>query len=203
MAVVYKATNIVNGHFYIGVTSKLLRKRKAQHFSEAKLGRRLRFYNAIRKYGRENFTFEALAGFADYEEAKREEARLVTELQPQYNTKQGGDGRLGFKMPADIVERLAAMKRGKPAHNRGGTHNAETRELLRQWHVDNPEFKPRLGKRRPGSGHKGHQTKLLRGTVARYWLGKPRSQETKDKIRATKRQRGSRSPSTQSWEKAA
>ena len=55
--VIYKATNNISNKVYIGQTQLSLEKRKARHAWDAKnKNNKFYFYNAINKYGEENFT---------------------------------------------------------------------------------------------------------------------------------------------------
>ncbi len=64
--IIYKATNIVNGKSYIGKTTKNFEKYKKSHIKYAlnerdiKYGHEKIFYDAIRKYGFENFQWEVI-----------------------------------------------------------------------------------------------------------------------------------------------
>ena len=58
MAVIYKATNKINGHSYIGFDVKWP-YRKANHKSRMKKGSTLVFHNALRSYGFENFEWQS------------------------------------------------------------------------------------------------------------------------------------------------
>ena len=63
--VVYVATNIANGYRYVGFTSVGLERRKKQHLRRAKSGEMAcpKFHNAIRKYGKNSFTWSIVATF--------------------------------------------------------------------------------------------------------------------------------------------
>lgn len=92
----YKITNLVNGKLYIGVTTNPT-NRKAQHFTKVKKGRPVN--KAVKKYGKENFTFEVLCiGTRDYIYALEQKAissydSLVTGH--GYNLSVGGMGGKG------------------------------------------------------------------------------------------------------------
>jgi group I intron endonuclease len=64
--IIYKATNIVNGKCYIGKTTRNFEKYKNNHIKNAlneidiKKKHKKVFYDAIRKYGKDNFKWEIL-----------------------------------------------------------------------------------------------------------------------------------------------
>lgn len=57
---IYKVTNKLNGKVYIGQTTETLAKRKSRHYQSCKKGDSTHFYNALRKYGKDAFTWEAV-----------------------------------------------------------------------------------------------------------------------------------------------
>ena len=57
---IYKITNTINDKLYIGKTNKCIKKRLAEHFYLAEKGYVSKLNNAIRKYGRDVFTIEAI-----------------------------------------------------------------------------------------------------------------------------------------------
>ena len=89
---VYMATNTVNGHRYIGVTSRGLSYRRKRHLHLARIGGRQcpRFYDALRKYGAENFVWQVLGTFSAQKTAYRREHVVVDEMCPEYNAVAGG-----------------------------------------------------------------------------------------------------------------
>lgn len=96
--VVYMATNISNGHRYVGYTSNGLSRRRTAHLGRAR--RREdgceKFCHAIRKYGEDAFTWAVLATFCTHAEALAEEIRLIAALKPEYNLTAGGEGTPGL-----------------------------------------------------------------------------------------------------------
>jgi len=149
--IVYKATNLVNGHFYIGYTGRGLCKREKQHRYEAgrKQGRYL--HRAIRKYGQENFAFEVLADFeGDEDLAKLYEREAIAKYRPRYNLSFGGEGgtiaeesRLRMSaaqkrrifpptgpMSAEQKAKISAAKKGKPTGWLGRKHTEEARQKM-------------------------------------------------------------------------
>lgn len=88
--VVYKHTNKVNGKVYIGQTCNLSERWRCSgknYFSSIK------FFNAIKKYGWDNFTHEVLYDNLNQEAADRIEKELIEQydsINNGYNLKEGG-----------------------------------------------------------------------------------------------------------------
>lgn len=57
---VYKITNKLNNKIYIGITSQGAGVRYYKHLSDALHGSPFPIHNALRKYGKENFTLEII-----------------------------------------------------------------------------------------------------------------------------------------------
>lgn len=133
-ATVYKITNLLNGKFYIGVTTKSLRRRLTQHFAAATQRKKIingAFSRAIRKWGAAAFVIEPIVECGSAELALEEEIRLIAELKPHYNSTSGGDGSAGHHKSAEARAKIGAVSRGN-THRQGKTHSAETVEILRQ-----------------------------------------------------------------------
>ena len=91
MALVYMATNTVNGKRYIGFSSQTLEARKQQHLYEATREKpKMVFAKAIKKYGADNFKFEIVRDGLSKSRALKLEARLIAKLKPEYNVASGG-----------------------------------------------------------------------------------------------------------------
>lgn len=136
MAVVYIATNLVNGKRYVGATICTLTKRKREHKCAAKR-RNLReknmlFYKAVRKYGFNNFSFSVLLE-CEPEKVFSEEVRFIALMQPEYNGTRGGEGCIGRKMSEYCRHQLAegrkkhAKRIKKTASELGKTAEARAR----------------------------------------------------------------------------
>ena len=94
---IYKITNQINGHAYIGLSKNCL-KRWNDHYSRSYHPQKQEdydkpLYKAMRKYGRENFSFEII------EECRREELntrekywiKFYNSFESGYNQTEGGD----------------------------------------------------------------------------------------------------------------
>jgi len=95
MALVYMATNIVNGKRYIGMTRRTLGYRRSAHIGRAERGEENacpRITAAIRKYGRDAFEWCVLQDGLSVSDAKAKEVELIALLKPEYNVTVGGDG---------------------------------------------------------------------------------------------------------------
>ncbi len=103
-SLVYKATNCVNGHFYIGVTNRTLSIRQRRHIQDAINGdSQLPFHRAIRKNGVEAFHWEILNIYPTYEKALDAEVRYIKRLKPKYNVLPGGTIGPGPSMRRKVI----------------------------------------------------------------------------------------------------
>lgn len=64
----YKIVNLVSSGVYIGITKGDLKSRFRMHKFQARNGRKTPLYDAMRKYGEENFSIEILKEFEDFKE---------------------------------------------------------------------------------------------------------------------------------------
>jgi len=125
---VYKITNNVNGHGYIGITQCALAKRWREHLCAARTGSEKRLYRAMRKYGTDNFKIEVIRHAESFEELQRFECELIIEHNTHakngqgYNLTAGGEGRdrmdqlFGEALPTSVLtEEIVAFARD-PQH---------------------------------------------------------------------------------------
>lgn len=100
MAFIYKITNLQNNKVYIGQTSTSLERRFRQHQIAAfTLQLKRPLYNAMRKYGIENFKIDLLEEVAPTEVSAREQfyIKLYESFAPLgkgYNATRGGEGNI-------------------------------------------------------------------------------------------------------------
>lgn len=128
--IIYKYTNKINGHIYIGQTTRPA-QRKSQHKNSKANDY---FHRAIRKYGFDNFKYEVLYEFDLPANLLRTtlnimEIRLIDELKPEYNMTLGGGGTSGYK--ATIIQ-IKKITEGNLKNTRrvGCNVTEETKKLL-------------------------------------------------------------------------
>lgn len=88
---IYKITNLINNKVYIGQTVDP-EKRWWQHCNNAKACRdEYPIHNAIRKYGKDNFSFEVIEWTKNYNEREVELIKQYNSISPNgYNVAEGG-----------------------------------------------------------------------------------------------------------------
>jgi predicted GIY-YIG superfamily endonuclease len=131
-SIVYKVTNIVNGNLYIGVTCTTLNERRRQHLNDARTQKgRMHFHAAIRKYGVDNFTWEVIAEFPDYDLALQAEIERIAELKPSYNATKGGQGVVGLERTPEWMAKISAKRKGQksPQHVIDAVVKAKSRPI--------------------------------------------------------------------------
>lgn len=103
--VVYKITNIINKKTYVGQTRRSLSQRWSEHLHSTNHGSTTAIHNAIRKYGKSNFTIDIIASCTSQTILNRYESVLIEKhntLAPNgYNIQLGGDNHsmdMGTKM---------------------------------------------------------------------------------------------------------
>lgn len=160
-SILYLVTNMRNGKRYVGVTRQSLGQRMSMHRNASGNGKKshTRFSRAIRKYGFDAFKAEIVSHHETFKEALSAEVAYIAEHYPEYNITRGGEGALGYRHPPDMIKRFSEQRKGRPGPWRGKVRPIETCEKMRIAKLAQPQ---------------------------RYWLGKKRSKETKDKISATK-----------------
>src|SRR5699024_4588833 len=98
--VVYKITNKINNKIYIGVTNNTKNRWSGngyQYKDKSKEGNRRPFWNAIKKYGWDNFKKEILIKNLTKEAAYKKEIQMIkifdsTNKEKGYNLSPGGNG---------------------------------------------------------------------------------------------------------------
>lgn len=115
MALVYMATNLANGHQYVGYTSHSFQSRKRQHIYTSRADKpNMAIARAIKKYGEDSFKFEIVQDGLSIDEAWHLEKSLIEKLKPYYNVSIGGkSGASGIQWAAKSRALLSSKLRGK------------------------------------------------------------------------------------------
>ena len=127
MYLVYCHTNLINGKQYVGITSSSI------EYRAGKDGIRYKncpvFYNAIQKYGWDNFDHRVLAYDLTHQRACELEkyyiAQYNTQIPNGYNLTDGGDG--GFHHTDVTKRKLSCLAKGNKS--RTGMHNSAEMNL--------------------------------------------------------------------------
>lgn len=102
MGCVYMATNTENGKPYIGMTIRSIAKRRTEHINSARNNSLCVFHKAIRKYGKEAFTWEPLFTSKDADTLFNVEQKYIdyyNSVEWGYNQCYGGRG----VIPTDAI----------------------------------------------------------------------------------------------------
>lgn len=168
---VYVHTNKINNHRYIGITSRNVNKRwglKGQRYKSNK-----HFWNAIQKYGWDNFTHEIVAKNLTFEEAQQMEKDLINKYDSAnpkhgYNHTFGGEGGQEFseesrrKMREACKRRvftpewrkhLGEARKGVSPTNKGDHHSSEAIEKIRKASTGKKHTQESIEKMRKNSWH--------------------------------------------------
>lgn len=95
--IIYKATNKINGKCYIGQTRHSLEYRKRIHITKAHQGLNTHFYQAIRKYGEDNFDWEIICSTNNKQTLNELETYYIAKfdsIKHGYNMVDGGDNNI-------------------------------------------------------------------------------------------------------------
>jgi group I intron endonuclease len=139
MPLIYKITNSVNNKKYIGFTAKTLEERWKRHLYEALVkNTKTYFYDAIRKYGKLNWTLEILEENNDYEYMlKVREGYHISQYNPNelYNTLLSGG--MGGITSTSFKKGIIPSNKGKKVPS----ISEKKKEYWRKWKEENPNYK--------------------------------------------------------------
>ena len=125
--IVYKITNKINNKVYIGQTKRSLQVRITAHTYSANVkNSQLRLHKAIRKYGIENFIWEAIKTCNSLEELNECEIEQISNHNSflrGYNMTNGGLSPLGYKHSDGVKTKMT--KRVGPMN--GHKHTIEAK----------------------------------------------------------------------------
>lgn len=136
--IIYKITNKLNGRIYIGQTAQTLAGRWSDHCRPCR-GQHINrsvVANAIRKYGKENFTMEEIDRAENLDELNIKEVTYIKAfgcLSPRgYNLHLGGDSKLCHPETRD---KISAALKGRPFSNRWTGGNRAPRTDAQKAHL--------------------------------------------------------------------
>ncbi|WPC19430.1 hypothetical protein N6G95_09455 [Pediococcus inopinatus] len=162
-------TNLINGKVYIGITNNKQRRWRDNGIEyKPKHNRVSAFWNAIEKYGWNNFSHEVLLSNLTFEEACNKEKETILlkhsdSHQKGYNISPGGNGGKVYKVhPKGMLgkHQTAFQKKSHKVWALNHDNNPMTNGKV-VWGVTNPHPKGMLGKhqtdyqRKIASSHKG------------------------------------------------
>ncbi len=147
----YIVTNLVNKKQYIGIAVNPDRR-----WVEHRCGHgSILVYQAIQKYGLENFRFEVMHEGTE-QEIKELEILSIQTLETRapngYNLTAGGEGSWGWSPSEETRRKMSLAKRGERNRMFGKKHSLETREKLSQKAKQRPLTKQRLATLRKNTG---------------------------------------------------
>lgn len=118
--IIYFHKNKINNKLYIGITSKDPKVR--WHLDGSGYQNQPKFFNAIKKYGWDNFEHSVLIKGLTFEEAKIIEKELIKKYNTKnngYNSTDGGEGIIGFHHSEETKMKMSLSSMGKdPTNNR-------------------------------------------------------------------------------------
>jgi group I intron endonuclease len=142
MAIIYKITNTVTNKCYIGYTSHSVTERWNQHVRRStKYKTNVKFDNALRKYGKSNWTVEVLEEGLSVNDSKVKEQfyiNLFDSYQNGYNSTLGGDGNNGIIMSEESNKKRSEALKGKPKNYvrmHGKTHSSDSKLKISKSHL--------------------------------------------------------------------
>ena len=111
----YIIENSVNSRVYVGITTRSLAKRWAEHMGDARRGVDRALYKAMRKYGIEKFTIRSVETADSWDDLCLKEIALLKTLKKKvkYNYSSGGDGCAGYKIPEVTRKKMRLAHLGK------------------------------------------------------------------------------------------
>jgi len=184
---IYKITNKINGKYYIG-------KHQTTNIDDDYMGSGKNIKRAIAKYGIDNFTKEILRIYDNEVDMNAAEKELVIISEETYNLCEGGKGGFGYINSVGknfykdhdkvAISNLAKGKKALQEYYTSGKHKEIMKPVIQKIHEKYPEGIWKGKKHTPEtikklSGHNRQNGELN----SQY--GKPRSEETKQKIRQT------------------
>lgn len=174
--------NMINNKAYIGIAKGNPRNRWGKNGNKYKSDHQPIFYNAIQKYGWDNFEHIIWAENLSEKEAKEWEIRLIALFKTNrcryrdcefgYNMTDGGEGMSGYKHTKEAKDKISKVHKGKAL-------SEETRQRISEGHKNpSEETRRKMSDAKKGKPHSEEHKKKI-GDAHR---GVNRSDEQKQKI---------------------
>jgi len=197
--IIYKATNKIDGKCYIGQTVKLLKQRKSEHERQSKRNTsNNHFYNALSKYGKENFSWKIIEKCESKEELNEMEFHYIKQYDTfnnGYNSTSGGDSGFEAKpITEEIRKKMSEAHKGEKHHFYGKVHPNKGKKIhTKEWIKESVERlrKANLGKKF-SEERKREMSELRKGKkfseehkrkLSEANKGRKHTEETKEKLR--------------------
>jgi group I intron endonuclease len=190
----YKITNAVNGHIYIGQTIDP-KKRWTTHKTKSRkdIPKEL-IEKKLKEYGIENFLFEIIATCNSQSSANLLEIQLIEQYDSWvrhnkgYNVAKGGQGNIGYKHTEESIRKMSKERQSKPwtlkvKRTKEHSKNFSASRKGKMVGKDHPLY---------GTTRPEHVKQAVReaNTGNQYWVGRKHTEETKAKQAAIKLGKG-------------
>ena len=190
---IYKITNKINNKFYVGM-------HKTTNLDDGYMGSGKLIQRAIKKHGVENFMKEILYIFDNEIDMRNKEKELVVLSEESYNLCNGGKGGFGYINRAELNNANKDKKAiyEKVSKSLSGRQAPHVSAILKERHVNGLLTKTYFGSRGETDRlalQKAHSPEANAKRIRTFrenghqqgeknsQYGKPRSEETKQKIR--------------------
>lgn len=159
----YKITNTVNGHSYVGFTSRSINERYSSHKNNAfRQNRKSKLYSAMRKYGVDCFVIEQIYEGVD---ALQKENYYITYYNCEYNMTAGGESnQLGrtWNMSEETKRKLRKPKPPRTEEHKRNLSKSLTGRKLSE------ETKKKIGNSSIGNQHNKGNTNRAKTYLVTY-----------------------------------
>lgn len=127
----YKIINLINGHCYVGMTKTSLNRRFRAHKTSAKnIKLKSKLYDAMRKYGVDNFIIELISIYNTIEECWNEEINTISKI-GYYNIAKGGGSHFTIQDVKLWKDKLKTSRKGRTP-SLGMKHTEENKKLFKK-----------------------------------------------------------------------
>ncbi len=114
--IIYKITNTINNKIYIGQTIQSFKNRLNEHKKKMRNGSKSPLYDALRKYGIENFEFKIIDTAVNQQELDSKEIFYIKQFNSRYpsgyNLTDGGAGTFNYRHTQKDKLRMKKLKEG-------------------------------------------------------------------------------------------